>query len=56
VKQVLGSNKLEDGVAQVLQPLVVSLATFGMLVVIGAVGQCLPKEGNIVKPNTQRTL
>jgi len=53
---MLGGDEFEDGVTQVLQPLVVSLATFGMLVVIGAVGQCLPKEGNIVKPNTQRTL
>ncbi len=56
MKEVLGGDELEDGVTQVLQPLVVSLAAFGMLVVIGAVSQCLAEERNIVKSNAQRTL
>ena len=54
--QVFGGDQLEDGVAEVLQPLVIRGPAFGMLVVVGAMGQRLPKQGDVVKPNTKRPL
>ena len=53
---MFGRDQLEDGVAEVLQPLVIRGAAFGMLVVVGAMGQRLPKQGDVVKPNTKRPL
>ena len=54
--QVLGSDQLEDGVAEVLETLVVSVATLGMLVVVRPVRQSLPQEGSIVKADAKRAL
>lgn len=53
---MLGRDQLEDGVAQILEPLVVGGAAFGMLVVVGAMRQRLPKQGDIMKANAQRPL
>jgi hypothetical protein len=38
VEEMLGRDQFEDGVAQVLEPLVVGRAAFGVLVVVGAMG------------------
>jgi len=56
MEQVLGGDQLEDRVAEILQPLVVRRTAFRMLVVIGAMGQRLPKQGDVVKSNTKRPL
>lgn len=53
---MLGRDQFKDGVAQVLQPFVVGRSTLRMLVVIGAVGQRLPQQGDVVKPNAKRSL
>lgn len=54
--EVLGRDQLEDGVAQILEPLVVGGAAFGMLVVVGAMRQRLPKQGDVVKTDAKRPL
>jgi hypothetical protein len=43
VIQVLGGDQLEDGIAKVLEPLVVGRPALRMLVVVGAMGQRLPQ-------------
>jgi hypothetical protein len=53
VIEVLGGDQLEDGVAQVLEPLVVRRTAFGMLVVIGAMRQRLPQQGDVMEANAQ---
>ena len=56
MEQVLGGDQFEDRVAEILEPFVVRRPALGMLVVIGAMGQRLPKQGDVVKPNTKRPL
>jgi hypothetical protein len=56
VEEMLGRDQLEDRVAEVLQPLVVRRPTLRMLVVVGAMGQRLPEQGDVVKSNTKRPL
>jgi hypothetical protein len=56
VEEVLGRDQLEDRVAEVLQPLVVRRPALGMLVVVGAMSQRLPEQGDVVKSNTKRPL
>jgi hypothetical protein len=53
---VLGRNQLEHGVAQVFQALVVGGAAFRMLVVVGAMGQRLPEQRNVMKSDAERSL
>jgi hypothetical protein len=56
VVEVLGGDQLEDRVAEILQPFVVGRPTLRMLVVVGAMGQRLPQQGDVVKPNAKRPL
>jgi hypothetical protein len=56
MEEVLGRDQLEDGVAEVLEPLVVSRPAFGVLVVVGAMGQRLPEQGDVVEADAQRPL
>lgn len=56
MKQVLGGNQLEDGITEVLEPLVVGGAAFRVLVVVRAMGQRLPEQGNVMKSDTERPL
>jgi hypothetical protein len=56
VEQVLGRDQFEDGVAEILEAFVIRRAAFGMLVVVGAMGQRLPQQGDVVKANAQRSL
>ena len=56
MKEVLGGDQLEHGVAQVLKALVVGSAAFRVLVVIRAMGQRLPKQRNVVKSDAERPL
>lgn len=51
--EVLGCDQLEDGVAQILEPLVVGSAALRMLVVVGAMRQRLPEQGDVVEANAQ---
>jgi hypothetical protein len=53
---VFGGDQLEDRIAQILQPLIVRRPALGMLVVIRAMGQRLPQQGDVVKPNAKRPL
>ena len=54
--EVLSGNQLEDRVTQVLEPLVIRGSAFRVLVVVGAMGQRLPKQGDVVKSDTERPL
>jgi hypothetical protein len=53
---VLGRDQLEHGVAEILEAFVIRRAAFGMLVVVGAMRQRLPQQGDVVKANAQRSL
>jgi len=53
---VLGGDQLKHRITEVLQALVIGVTPFRMLVVIGAVGQGLPKQGSVVKANAKRAL
>lgn len=53
---MLGRDQFQDRVAQILQAFVVRRAALWMLVVIGAVGQRLSQQGDVVKPNAKRSL
>ena len=54
--EVLGGDQLEDRVAEILQPFVVGRPALRMLVVVGAMGQRLPQQRDVVKPNAKRPL
>jgi hypothetical protein len=56
IVEVFGGDQLEDRVAEILQPFVIGRPTLRMLVVVGAMGQRLPKQGDVVKPNAKRPL
>jgi hypothetical protein len=53
---MLSRDQLEDRVAQVLEPLVIRGPALWVLVVVGAMGQRLPKQGDVVKSDTERPL
>ena len=53
---MLGGDQFENGIAEVLEPLVVGGAAFWMLVVIGAMRERLPEQRQIVKTDAQRPL
>ena len=53
---MLSGDQLEDGITQVLEPLVIRGSAFRVLVVVGAMGQRLPKQGDVVKSDTERPL
>jgi hypothetical protein len=56
VIEVLGRDQFQHRVSQILEPLVVRRPALRMLVVVGAMGQRLPQEGRVVKPNAKRPL
>ena len=56
VVQVLRRDQLQHRVAQVLQPLVVGQSGLGVLVVVGAMGQRLPKQRRVVEADAERPL
>jgi hypothetical protein len=56
MEEMLRRDQLEDCVAEILQPLVIRRAALRMLVVVRAMGERLPKEGDVVKTNTKRPL
>jgi hypothetical protein len=53
---MLGRDQLEHRIAEVLEPLVVGQPALRVLVVVGAMGQRLAQQGNVVKANAQRPL
>jgi hypothetical protein len=53
---MLGRDQFQDGVAQVLQPLVVCRPALRMLVVVGTMGQRLAQQRRLVKANAKRPL
>jgi len=56
VIEVLGRDQFQYRVAEVLEPFVVRRPALRMLVVVGAMGQCLPEQGRLVKANAKRPL
>jgi len=56
VKEVFRGNQFEDGVAEVLETLVVRRAALRMFIVVGAMGQRLPKQGDVVKSDAKGPL
>ena len=56
MEQVLGGDQLQDRVAEVFEPLVIRGAALRMLVVVRAMRQRLPQQGNIVEANPERAL
>jgi len=53
---VFSRDQLEHGVTQVFEPLVIGGSAFRVLVVVGAMRQRLPQQGDVVKSNTERPL
>jgi hypothetical protein len=56
VIEVFGRDQLENGVAEVLEPLVIGRAALGMFVVVRAMGQRLPEQGDVMETNPERPL
>jgi hypothetical protein len=56
MEKVLGGDQFEDGIAEILEALVVRRAAFRVLVVVRAMRQRLPQQRDVVKANTERAL
>lgn len=50
---MLGGDQFQDRVTEILEALVVGRPTLGMLVVIGAMGERLPQQRDVVKADTK---
>jgi hypothetical protein len=49
-------DQLQDRIAQILEPFVVRQAALRVLIVIGAVGERLPQQRNVVEADPKRPL
>jgi hypothetical protein len=56
MKEVLGGDQFEDRIAEVLEPLVVGRAALRMFVVVRAMRQRLPQQGDVMETDAERPL